>query len=126
MIQLTPAAIREILRLQQKRTSLRESCFRLSVQPGSCADWAYVLEFNAALGARDRSFKFDGLTLAVAEADLVHLSNLRIDYSEDLMGGAFRFDNPAAIATCQCGLAFSTDDHLNHGLEGGSKGGSKK
>jgi Fe-S cluster assembly iron-binding protein IscA len=29
-----------------------------------------------------------------------------LDYSEDLMGGGFRFHNPNAIETCGCGNSF--------------------
>ncbi|MBD0303495.1 MAG: iron-sulfur cluster assembly accessory protein, partial [Tolypothrix sp. T3-bin4] len=36
------------------------------------------------------------------------INGLTIDYSEDLMGGAFRFQNPQAVATCGCGNSFST------------------
>jgi iron-sulfur cluster assembly accessory protein len=32
---------------------------------------------------------------------------LQIDYSEDLMGGGFRFQNPNATANCGCGNSFA-------------------
>jgi iron-sulfur cluster assembly protein len=30
-----------------------------------------------------------------------------LDYSEDLMGGGFRFHNPNAAQSCSCGNSFS-------------------
>jgi iron-sulfur cluster assembly protein len=36
-----------------------------------------------------------------------YIQNLIIDYSEDLMGGGFRFTNPQATLTCGCGNSFS-------------------
>ncbi|WP_143438253.1 iron-sulfur cluster assembly accessory protein, partial [Hydrocoleum sp. CS-953] len=36
-----------------------------------------------------------------------YLNGLTLDYSEDLMGGGFRFNNPNAKVVCGCGNSFS-------------------
>ena len=38
---------------------------------------------------------------------LNYLNGLILDYSEDLMGGGFRFNNPNAKVACGCGNSFS-------------------
>jgi len=47
------------------------------------------------------------VSLVVAADQLDLLKDLTIDYSEDLMGGGFRFTNPLAQRTFGCGNAFS-------------------
>ncbi|MEO1403660.1 MAG: iron-sulfur cluster assembly accessory protein [Cyanobacteria bacterium J06635_1] len=105
MLRLTSAAVREITRLQNKQPT--PTYCRLGVHPGTCADWAFELHFASQRGPSDRLFEFDQVQLVVADTALEYVSDVQIDYSEDLMGGAFRFDHPRAIATCQCGLAFT-------------------
>ncbi|MEM8808688.1 MAG: iron-sulfur cluster assembly accessory protein [Cyanobacteria bacterium P01_G01_bin.38] len=105
MLQLTPAAVREIARLQSKQPT--PIYCRLGVRPGICADWTFELTFDPQQATSDRLFEFDQVQLVVADTALKYVSDVQIDYSEDLMGGAFRFAHPRAIATCQCGLAFT-------------------
>lgn len=55
----------------------------------------------------DSVYDFDGLQLAVEAEGSSLISNLKIDFVEDLTGGAFRFDNPLATESCRCGYAFA-------------------
>jgi iron-sulfur cluster assembly accessory protein len=50
----------------------------------------------------------DDLLIAIECSHADYLKGLMIDYSEDLMGGSFRFENPNAVRTCSCGSAFDT------------------
>lgn len=109
MIQLTAAARQEINRLRQRQGKPRISC-RLSLQPSSCAQWAYALSLDAETEADDEMYLFEDVRLVVKRDRLPYIQDLKIDFSEDLMGGAFRFDNPIATETCRCGYAFSAKD----------------
>ncbi len=106
MIQLSPAATDEIHRLRA-RTSLPEARFRLSVQPGGCLDYYYHLSFDAAVSSDDVILNLNGIEAVIDQPSLALLSDLTIDYSEDLMGGSFRFYNPNAGENCGCGNSFS-------------------
>ncbi len=105
MVQLTSAAIAEIKRLQQKQPS--SVIPRLAVIPGGCLQWYYVLEFQSRLQETDHLVQCRDLSLAVAGDSLDHCNELVIDYSEDLMGGGFRFKNPHAAQSCGCGYSFA-------------------
>lgn len=105
MITLTQAATDEIRRLQTKRQQ-QQARLRLGVKPGGCADLYYTLEFDDAVSSSDRVYDCQGIVVVVDEASIKHLTTLTLDYSEDLMGGGFRFDNPNAIETCGCGNSF--------------------
>ena len=115
MIQLTPAACQEINRLRVRQGRPSALC-RLDLQPSECAQWAYVLSLDDAIADDDDVYTFapegsDGLEnvqMVVKKSDrLSHIRNLQIDFSEDLQGGAFRFNNPQATESCRCGYAFA-------------------
>ena len=106
MIQISKAAAREIKRLQKNRQQT-DTPLRLTLQAGGCSGLVYIFEFDAKDNTSDTYFESNDISIAVSEENLECLQGLTIDYSEDLMGGAFRFDNPQAINTCSCGNSFA-------------------
>lgn len=108
MIYLSEIALKEIKRLQSSRQK-ENSFFRLSVQQGGCADLFYILEFDPNLKDNDHQFEYQDLSIIVDPQSYHHLQDLKLDFSEDLMGGGFRFHNPNAVKTCSCGQSFSIE-----------------
>ncbi|MCC5605670.1 iron-sulfur cluster assembly accessory protein [Nostoc sp. CHAB 5834] len=106
MIHLSQAAASEIGRIKSKRQP--NVLFRLAVKPGGCSGFFYEMSFDEAIKVGDQVFNLDEIQVVIDAASLNYLNGLRVDYSEDLMGGGFRFHNPQAIATCGCGNSFST------------------
>lgn len=106
MINLTKAAANEIKRLQAS-TSKPDSYLRLAVKTGGCAGLYYVLDFAPQPTERDRCYESQGISIAIDEQSDRYLRELKLDYSEDLMGGGFRFQNPEASASCSCGHSFA-------------------
>lgn len=78
--------------------------------PGGCEAWTYSLEFAPDAQPDDTSFPLAPWELLVPTDQVQPLTGLVIDYSEDLMGGSFRFDNPSATQTCSCGSSFQVAD----------------
>lgn len=107
MISLSPAATREVLRLKSKQNN-PHLLFRVGVQKGGCCDWSYIMEFEETRQSSDIVYQSNGIEIVVAPETLKYLENLTIDYSEDLMGGGFRFQNPNASQSCSCGYSFVT------------------
>ncbi|MBW4645090.1 MAG: iron-sulfur cluster assembly accessory protein [Goleter apudmare HA4340-LM2] len=105
MINLSPSATSEIGRLQSKQQI--NVFFRLAIKPGGCSGWFYEMSFDQTVATSDRIFNFNGIQLVIDTNSLEYASGLTVDYSEDLMGGGFRFHNPQAIATCGCGNSFA-------------------
>jgi iron-sulfur cluster assembly protein len=106
MLQLSQAAVNEVLRLKQK-CHKPNAIFRLGVQPSGCSGMSYTLEFDDAIGPEDELYHCNGVQVAIARPSLTFLNGLSLDYSEDLMGGGFRFHNPNATQSCGCGNSFS-------------------
>lgn len=106
MIHLSQAAASEINRLKAKQHS--QSLFRVAVKPGGCSDWFYNMSFDETIKESDRIFDVNDVQIVIDKTSYDYINGLAIDYSEDLMGGAFRFQNPQAVVTCGCGNSFST------------------
>lgn len=104
MLRITANALTEIKRIQD---SLGESGqpISLTVKPGGCCELCYSFELSAT--TTEIVWQTEGISLAIAPEAQAYVENLKIDYAEDLMGGAFRFENPQAQATCSCSQSFS-------------------
>lgn len=105
MIQLSSTAIAEINRLKSKPHAAG-SILRLRVEAGGCMDWYYALSFCDVPAPDEHLLQQGPIQIAVNDVSLERIENLVIDYSEDLMGGGFRFRNDKAMQTCGCGNSF--------------------
>jgi iron-sulfur cluster assembly protein len=106
MIQFSPSAIGEIKRLQTRQQQTA-GFLRLAVDTGGCSGLIYKLEFTPTAQASDQQFQQQDLQVLVDPQSLTYLQGLTLDYSEDLMGGGFRFYNPQAQQICGCGQSFT-------------------
>jgi len=102
MIQISPAAAREIRRMLSKQRQ-PNMFFRLQVQDGGCSGLFYDMKFDEAVRLGDQIYECTGISVVVDNQSWDYVSNLTLDYSEDLMGGGFRFHNPNAKQICGCG-----------------------
>ena len=116
MVDIGSTALAEIKRIQSNRL-VSGSYIRLSVRSGGCCGLFYKLELedpqstqndNTSLKAKgDRAIELGGITLKVDEESWKYIEHLKLDYSEDLMGGGFRFSNPHIKQSCGCGISFA-------------------
>lgn len=113
MIHLSQSAIRELKRLEAK-DPYGSGVVRLAIAPGGCSGLAYDLQFRQSTKPTDQILKIDQLKVVIASEHLASCEGLAIDYSEDLMGGNFRFTNPLAKQTCGCGVSFSLEEPAEH------------
>lgn len=109
MIQLSQAAVQEVLRLRS-RQPFKASKLRIAVSLGGCLNFSYKLIFDDSWQVDDQIYPCEhaqDIEVIVDAADRQYLDGLVIDYSEDMMGGGFRFYNPSAVQVCGCGNSFS-------------------
>lgn len=106
MISLSSAAVGEVKRLQSKRQH-SNLFLRLRIESSGCAGLAYQIGFDQQIQPDDQAYESAGIQVLVDRHSLLYLNGLTVDYSEDLMGGAFRFDNPNATGSCSCGNSFT-------------------
>jgi iron-sulfur cluster assembly accessory protein len=53
------------------------------------------------------SFADGGVELRVDPKSLLYLFGLTLDYSDELIGGGYKFFNPNASSSCGCGTSFN-------------------
>ncbi len=112
MIQLSQAAIAEFKRTQSRHPG---ASFRLGVAEGGCVAFYYTMAWDEAGSSRDpqegapndQIINCQGIQVAIAPQHQPYLNGLTLDYTEDLMGGGFRFHNPNAVSCCECGTSFA-------------------
>lgn len=107
MINFSQAAVEEIRRLQLRRQM--PARLRLGVKTGGCAELYYTIDFDEMTNLGDRLYDCSGIAVVVDQQSLDSIQELSLDYSEDLMGGGFRFHNPKAIESCGCGNSFRVE-----------------
>jgi iron-sulfur cluster assembly protein len=107
MIEISKAAIAEIHRMQTVRDR-PDSKFRVSFGSGGCEKFYYCVDLaEDSIAETDKVYEVDGISVLIDGQHLAYLEHLKLDYSEDLMGGGFRFENPLATSVCGCGNSFA-------------------
>ncbi len=80
---------------------------RIAVEGGGCSGFSYKFELTDTQADDDKVFTRDGATVLIDEISLVYMGGSEIDFVDDLMGQAFKINNPNAVASCGCGTSFS-------------------
>ncbi len=108
MVEISQAAAKEIARIKLSRQK-PDSCLRLQIKSGGCSGLFYSLELESSVSEAegDRCYESNGIQIVVDAQSVPYITDLKLDYSEDLMGGGFRFQNSQVTATCGCGLSFA-------------------
>jgi iron-sulfur cluster assembly protein len=106
MMEISKAAISEIKRMQTVREQTTSN-FHIGFASGGCKDFYYTIDLVDSILASDGVYDVNGISVSIDPHQLGYLENLKLDYSEDLMGGGFRFQNPLATSVCGCGNSFS-------------------
>ena len=94
--------IGEILKAEAPGTMLR-----LSVEGGGCSGFQYRFDMDRAQAADDVIVRRDAATVLIDQVSLQFLAGSEIDFVDDLIGAAFRVNNPKATASCGCGTSFT-------------------
>lgn len=80
---------------------------RVGVDGGGCSGFQYRYAVESAPGDEDVTIERDGARVVVDPVSLGYLAGARIDFVDDLIGQAFRVENPNASSSCGCGASFS-------------------
>ena len=80
---------------------------RVTVTGGGCSGFQYNFVLDDAQTDDDISIERDGITVLIDSMSLLYVSGSEIDYVDELIGSAFRINNPNATASCGCGTSFA-------------------
>ena len=80
---------------------------RLAVTGGGCSGFQYNFALDEAQLDEDLVVEKNGAKVLIDPVSLDFLAGSEIDFADDLIGQAFKVNNPNATASCGCGTSFS-------------------
>lgn len=83
------------------------SMLRVAVNGGGCSGFQYDFAITTDREPDDLLIEKDGAVVLVDQVSLQYMAGSEIDYADELIGAAFRINNPKAAASCGCGTSFS-------------------
>ena len=107
-LNVTDSAITEIKKFLAGEDDLPETAgLRVRVVPGGCSGFQYSLNIEEASRQGDFVLDRHGIRLFVDMFSAQYLNGVTIDYTSNMMGSGFTFENPNATGGCGCGTSFS-------------------
>mmetsp|Transcript_31636 Transcript_31636/g.71107 ORF Transcript_31636/g.71107 Transcript_31636/m.71107 type:complete len:156 (+) Transcript_31636:278-745(+) len=84
---------------------------RMGVRSGGCSGMSYVMDVCKPEDVTDddhiEDWAAEKVRCVIDPKSLLYLFGLQLDYSNELIGGGFNFQNPNAETTCGCGKSFN-------------------
>ncbi|HJR56081.1 MAG TPA: iron-sulfur cluster insertion protein ErpA [Rhizomicrobium sp.] len=102
---LSDRAAKRIAAILSKETG--GTMLRLAVTGGGCSGFQYNFALDEARMDDDLVLEKDGATVLIDPVSLDFLVGAEIDFTDDLIGQAFKINNPNATSSCGCGTSFS-------------------
>lgn len=107
-LNVTENAAVEIKKFMTGEEDLPESSgLRVRVVPGGCSGFQYSLNIEEESRQGDFILDQHGIRLFVDMFSAQYLNGVTIDYTSNMMGSGFTFENPNATGGCGCGTSFS-------------------
>lgn len=89
------------------KSEAQASALRVAVTGGGCSGFQYNFAIDDAPLAEDLVVERDGAKVLIDPVSLDFLAGAEIDFTDDLIGQAFKINNPNATASCGCGTSFT-------------------
>lgn len=105
-ITVTKQAVKR-LKAVMKSEDKDNQYLRMSVESGGCSGMSYKMDFSSEKKEFDKIFETNGLSVICDLKSWLYLKNIEVDYSDDLLNGGFKINNPNAERSCGCGTSFS-------------------
>jgi iron-sulfur cluster assembly protein len=80
---------------------------RVKITGGGCNGLVYKMLFTEAPKRGDILVQSSGAQVLVDSKSALYLRGTKLDFSDKMVGGGFKFSNPNASASCSCGESFS-------------------
>src|SRR5262245_51576569 len=104
-ITLTEKAAGEVKRIidEQKQTGATPEplYLRMRVVGGGCSGFQHKLDLDPVVNEKlDEKFNFHGVDVVIDKRSLMYLSDVTVDFHDDLNKRGFSITNPSAKSTC--------------------------
>ena len=84
-----------------------KTLLRLAVTGGGCSGFQYNFALDETRMDDDLFIEEGGARIVIDPVSLDFLMGAEIDFTDGLIGQAFKVNNPNATASCGCGTSFS-------------------
>jgi iron-sulfur cluster assembly accessory protein len=89
------------------KAEARPMMLRVAVTGGGCSGFQYNFTLDDSRLDEDLVLERDGAVVLIDPVSLDFLKGSEIDFVDDLIGAAFKINNPNATSSCGCGTSFS-------------------
>ena len=100
-INFSEKAVEKINLLISKKPS--GTFFRIAVKGGGCSGFKYDFSFDSKI--EDNDLKHENIVIDKSSLDM--LKGSQVDFTNELIGSAFKISNPKTKSSCGCGVSFS-------------------
>jgi iron-sulfur cluster assembly accessory protein len=104
-VSVTARAAKQIAKIVAAEGSPK--MLRLSVSGGGCSGFQYHFDLEDKAADDDLVIERDGVKVLVDSMSLEFLDGAELDYVDELIGAAFKVNNPNAKSSCGCGTSFA-------------------
>jgi iron-sulfur cluster insertion protein len=104
-VTVSPRAAKQIAKIVAAED--KPMMLRLAVTGGGCSGFQYNFALDDRRADDDLAIEQGGITVLIDSTSLEFLRGAEIDYVDDLIGAAFKVNNPNATSSCGCGTSFS-------------------
>ena len=84
-----------------------DTMLRISVEGGGCSGFQYRFDLTQQSDNDDLIIEKNGIRVLIDPVSVEYMAGSEIDFVDDLIGAAFKINNPLAVAGCGCGTSFS-------------------
>ena len=105
LIKVTVNASDKLKQLVEREMS--GSLLRIKITGGGCNGLSYKMHFTDQVKSGDILVNALESYVIIDPKTALFIKGTSLDYSNKLVGGGFKFDNPNAKSSCSCGESFS-------------------
>lgn len=80
---------------------------RVAVEGGGCSGFQYKFDIVTETEDDDLVLDAKGFNVLIDSVSVDYMRDSEIDFSDEIIGAAFKIVNPNATASCGCGTSFS-------------------
>jgi iron-sulfur cluster assembly protein len=106
VLSLTPAAIERVRQLVAT-LGAGAAGIRVGVKTAGCSGMTYTIDFAREIHPGEDVIEADGVKVVIDPKAAMYLLGTEMDFVEDKLGAAFKFNNPNEAGRCGCGESFT-------------------
>ena len=105
LVKVTIPAAQKLAELMDREK--KGGFLRIRITGGGCNGLSYKMKFVGQDKTGDIGVLSEGIHLLVDSKTALYLRGTTLEFSDNLVGGGFKFSNPNAKASCSCGESFN-------------------